>query len=69
MVVLADDVDPIELVVCVPAICRKMGIPCVIVKVCPFSTVLPLELSLTTFHYDRVRLDSVKSLDERPRLS
>jgi len=32
LVVIADDVDPIELVVFVPALCRKMGIPYVIVK-------------------------------------
>jgi large subunit ribosomal protein L7Ae len=29
---IADDVDPIELVVFLPALCRKMGIPYVIVK-------------------------------------
>lgn len=32
LVVIADDVDPIELVVFVPALCRKMGVPYVIVK-------------------------------------
>lgn len=32
LVIIADDVDPIELVVFLPALCRKMGIPCVIVK-------------------------------------
>lgn len=32
LVVIADDVDPIELVVYLPALCRKMGIPYVIVK-------------------------------------
>ena len=32
LVVIADDVDPIELLVFVPALCRKMGIPYVIVK-------------------------------------
>jgi large subunit ribosomal protein L7Ae len=30
--VIADDVDPIELVVFLPALCRKMGVPYVIVK-------------------------------------
>ena len=30
--VIANDVDPIELVVFLPALCRKMGIPYVIVK-------------------------------------
>lgn len=32
MVVIAHDVDPIELVVYLPALCRKMGVPYVIVK-------------------------------------
>jgi large subunit ribosomal protein L7Ae len=32
LVVLAHDVDPIELVIYLPALCRKMGIPYVIVK-------------------------------------
>ncbi|KAF7289320.1 L30e-like protein [Mycena indigotica] len=32
LVVLAHDVDPIELVVFLPALCRKMGVPYVIVK-------------------------------------
>jgi len=32
MVVIADDVDPIELVVFLPALCRKMGVPYCIVK-------------------------------------
>jgi len=32
LVVLAHDVDPIELVIFLPALCRKMGIPYVIVK-------------------------------------
>jgi large subunit ribosomal protein L7Ae len=32
LVVIAHDVDPIELVVWLPALCRKMGVPHVIVK-------------------------------------
>ena len=32
LVAIAHDVDPIELVVFVPALCRKMGVPYVIVK-------------------------------------
>ncbi|CAH7690893.1 50S ribosomal protein L30e-like protein [Phakopsora pachyrhizi] len=32
LVVIADDVDPIELVVFIPALCRKMGVPYCIVK-------------------------------------
>ena len=30
LVVIADDVDPIELVVFLPALCRKMGVPYVL---------------------------------------
>eukprot|EP00955_Chlamydomonas_euryale_P075544 362355-Chlamydomonas_euryale.AAC.13 len=33
MVVIAHDVDPIELVVWLPALCKKMGVPYAIVKV------------------------------------
>lgn len=33
MVVIAHDVDPIELVCWLPALCRKMGVPYAIVKV------------------------------------
>ena len=33
MVVIAHDVDPIELVVWLPALCKKMGVPYCIVKV------------------------------------
>uniref|UniRef100_A0A2I3TI60 60S ribosomal protein L7a n=1 Tax=Pan troglodytes TaxID=9598 RepID=A0A2I3TI60_PANTR len=32
LVVTADDVDPIELVVFLPALCRKMGVPYCIIK-------------------------------------
>lgn len=32
LVVIAHDVDPIELIVFLPALCRKMGVPYVIVK-------------------------------------
>jgi len=32
LVIIAHDVDPIELVVYLPALCRKMGVPYVIVK-------------------------------------
>lgn len=33
MVVIAHDVDPLELVCWLPALCRKMGVPYAIVKV------------------------------------
>ncbi|VTJ64804.1 Hypothetical predicted protein [Marmota monax] len=32
LVVIANDMDPIELVVCLPALCRKMGVPYYIIK-------------------------------------
>merc|ERR1712000_537759 len=32
MVLIAHDVDPIELVVFLPALCRKMGVPYAIIK-------------------------------------
>lgn len=32
LVIIANDVDPIELVVFLPALCRKMGVPYVIIK-------------------------------------
>ena len=32
LVLIAHDVDPIEIVLCLPAICRKMGVPYCIVK-------------------------------------
>uniref|UniRef100_A0A8C6A2Q3 60S ribosomal protein L7a n=1 Tax=Marmota marmota marmota TaxID=9994 RepID=A0A8C6A2Q3_MARMA len=32
LVVIANDMDPIELVVCLPAPCRKMGVPYYIIK-------------------------------------
>ena len=35
LVVIAHDVDPIELVVWLPALCKKQGIPYCIVKVQP----------------------------------
>ncbi len=33
LVVIAHDVDPIELVVWLPAVCRKMDVPYIIIKV------------------------------------
>lgn len=37
LVVIAHDVDPIELVLWLPALCKKQGIPYCIAKVCSFS--------------------------------
>jgi len=31
-VAIAHDVDPIEIVICLPALCRKFGVPYVLVK-------------------------------------
>jgi len=42
LVAIADDVDPIELVVFLPALCRKMGVPYVIVKVRPGFPTTPI---------------------------
>jgi large subunit ribosomal protein L7Ae len=39
-VAIAHDVDPIELVVFLPALCRKMGVPYVIVKVSLLTSLL-----------------------------
>lgn len=33
LVIIAHDVDPVEIVVWLPALCRKMGVPYCIVKV------------------------------------
>ena len=42
LVVIAHDVDPIELVVWLPALCRRMDVPYVIVKVSTPSSCLYL---------------------------
>lgn len=48
LVVIAHDVDPIELVVWLPALCKKMGVPYCIVKVSNwallFSWLIPLNM-------------------------
>ena len=40
LVVIAHDVDPIELVVWLPALCRRMDVPYVIVKVCVHTNII-----------------------------
>ena len=40
LVVIAHDVDPIELVVWLPALCRRMDVPYVIVKVCVHTNMI-----------------------------
>ncbi|KAJ7580260.1 ribosomal protein L4 [Mycena floridula] len=60
LVVIAHDVDPIELVVFLPALCRKMGIPYVIVKgKARLGTVVHKKTSAV------VALQEVKSEDQR----
>ena len=46
LVVIAHDVDPIELVVWLPALCKKMGVPYVIVKVGTAAALARFELVL-----------------------
>jgi len=60
LVVIAHDVDPIELVVFLPALCRKMGVPYVIVKgKARLGTVVHKKTSAV------VALQDVKSEDQR----
>jgi len=60
LVVIAHDVDPIELVVFLPALCRKMGVPYVIVKgKARIGTVVHKKTAAV------VALQEVKSEDQR----
>ena len=60
LVVIAHDVDPIELVVFLPALCRKMGVPYVIVKgKARLGTVVHKKTAAV------VTLQDVKSEDQR----
>ncbi|KAF4569432.1 60S ribosomal protein L8 [Pleurotus pulmonarius] len=60
LVVMAHDVDPIELVVFLPALCRKMGVPYVIVKgKARLGTVVHKKTAAV------VALQDVKSEDQR----
>lgn len=60
LVAIAHDVDPIELVVFLPALCRKMGVPYVIVKgKARLGTVVHKKTAAV------VALQEVKSEDQR----
>ncbi|KAK0192687.1 50S ribosomal protein L30e-like protein [Armillaria mellea] len=60
LVIIAHDVDPIELVVFLPALCRKMGVPYVIVKgKARLGTVVHKKTAAV------VALQEVKSEDQR----
>lgn len=61
LVAIADDVDPIELVIFLPALCRKFGVPYVIVKGgrSRFGTLVHKKTAVV------VALTDVKSEDER----
>jgi len=60
LVAIAHDVDPIELVVFLPALCRKMGVPYVIVKgKARLGTVVHKKTSAV------VALQEVRSEDQR----
>ena len=60
LVIIAHDVDPIELVVFLPALCRKMGVPYVIVKgKARLGTVVHKKTAAV------VTLQDVKSEDQR----
>ncbi|KIJ15910.1 hypothetical protein PAXINDRAFT_11484 [Paxillus involutus ATCC 200175] len=60
LVVIAHDVDPIELVIFIPALCRKMGVPYVIVKgKARLGTVVHKKTAAV------VTLQDVKSEDQR----
>ncbi|TFK24352.1 60S ribosomal protein L8 [Coprinopsis marcescibilis] len=60
LVIIAHDVDPIELVVYLPALCRKMGVPYVIVKgKARLGTVVHKKTAAV------VALQDVKSEDQR----
>jgi large subunit ribosomal protein L7Ae len=60
LVIIAHDVDPIELVIFLPALCRKMGVPYVIVKSkARLGTVVHKKTAAV------LTLQDVKSEDER----
>lgn len=70
LVVIAHDVDPIELVVWLPAVCKKMNIPYIIVKVRSPTMLqrkrLPCSLFLVSpAYYGGAQLLSIKTAEGR----
>merc|ERR1712004_10562 len=66
LVVIANDVDPIELVMFLPALCRKMGVPYCIVKnksrlgrVCRRKTTSCLAITQVETNYNE-RFDEIR---------
>lgn len=59
LVVIAHDVDPIELVVWLPAVCRKMDVPYIIVKV---SSHLNLCILRASYVHEHIRPCSVHGI-------
>jgi len=62
LVVIANDVDPIELVVYLPALCRKMGVPYVIVKNKARLGTVIYKKTATVLTFTEVRKEDEKEL-------
>ena len=62
--VTAHDVDPTELMVFLPALCRKMGVPCFIIKRKARLGRLVHRKTCTTAAFTRVTLEDKGALDE-----
>ncbi|KAM8818756.1 LOW QUALITY PROTEIN: large ribosomal subunit protein eL8-like [Rhynchonycteris naso] len=64
LVVIAHDVDPIELVVFLPALCRKMGVPYCIIKGKARLGRLVHRKTCTTFAFTQVNSEDKGALDK-----
>jgi len=64
LVVIAHDVEPIELVVWLPALCRKMGVPYVIVKSKSRLGYLVYKKTATALAITEVRREDVPKLEQ-----
>jgi len=69
LVVIAHDVDPIELVVWIPALCRKVGVPFVIVKGKSRLGQLVHQKTATVIAVTNVDKDDVKDLSTLTELA